>query len=353
MKKNKCDKGTPYIHYSNCHEDARLLCSYVPENAVSILSVASALDNSLALLTEDNRKVLSVDNNPTQVFLSCLKKTAIANLSYEEYLIFIGVKEGNVSELYNQISMKLDSKTKTYFDAHPDLLFEKKLIHCGRFESYFQIFKNKIFPLTTSKKRIQEFMKQETIEEQITFYQKYINTLRFKLLFKIFFSKRVMKKKGRDQAFFKYNTGSQAKALKARFELGLKHHLNKDNPYLNYVVLNEFKALPPYLEKEAYQRIQKNIDNLEIREGTILEILKEHHTFDFMNLSDIFEYMSEEETKEHEHWIVQSLSSYGRVCFWNMMNERKLRTLSRINSIDDLILDRAFYYKDFLVYEKE
>ncbi|MDE7161367.1 MAG: DUF3419 family protein, partial [Anaeroplasmataceae bacterium] len=133
----------------------------------------------------------------------------------------------------------------------------------------------------------------------------------------------------------------------------LKHHLNKDNPYLNYVVLNEFKALPPYLEKEAYQRIQKNIDNLEIREETILEILKEHHTFDFMNLSDIFEYMSEEETKEHEHWIVQSLSSYGRVCFWNMMNERKFRTLSRINSIDDLILDRAFYYKDFLVYEKE
>lgn len=345
-------KKYPYIHYSNCHEDADLLLSYVPKHTKQILSIASALDNSLALLVKEEHQVLAIDSNPTQIYLSKLKKVAVTYLTYEEFLIFIGLKEGNISSLYEKVRKHLDSETLAYFDAHLDLILKVKLIHCGRFESYFQLFKNKIFPLTTSKKNIKKFMEQATIEEQFKFYKRHIHTFRFRLLFKIFFSKRIMKKKGRDQAYFKFNKEPQAKCLKRRFELGLQHHLNQDNPYLNYVVLNTFHALPFYLKKENYEKIKQNIEHLEIRQMTLHDLLDEKKQFDFMNLSDVFEYMSEEDTRNHERKIVEHLNPKGRVVFWNMMNDRTFQTIKRVNDSSDLKLDRAFYYKDILVYEK-
>ena len=50
-------------------------------------------------------------------------------------------------------------------------------------------------------------MEQETLEKQKDFYNRKFNNLRFKLMFKLFFSKVVMKKLGRDKDYFKYNKG--------------------------------------------------------------------------------------------------------------------------------------------------
>ena len=70
-----------------------------------------------------------------------------------------------------------------------------------------------------------------------------------------------------------------------------------------------------------------------------------------MNLSDIFEYMSQEETINYEKLIFNSLNPKGRVAFWNMMNERNFNNHQRINTTQDIENDRAFFYGDFLVYE--
>ena len=50
--------------------------------------------------------------------------------------------------------------------------------------------------------------------------------------------------------------------------------------------------------------------------------------------------------------IANFLNKSGRVAFWNMMNVRKLTKLNRIDTKKDYQMDRAFFYRDFLVYEK-
>ena len=348
MNIKKYFKEENYIHYSNCHEDFLMLKKYLNNNEKEILSIASGLDNSLAFLVNDKVHVLAFDNNPSQIALGELKKTAIKVLDYDEFLILLGPKEGNRLDIYKTVSTQLDENSKNYFDNHL-FLIELGLAHIGRFEYYFRLFRKKVLPLLAKEKHIKEFANATTIEEQRECYSKYICTRRFKFVFKIFFSKKVMKKNGRDKDYFKYSKGHLHTLLKQRVDRGFYNFLNKDNPYFNYVLKNTYEALPFYAEKDNFYKIKKNIDNIEVVQRDFKDVLNKK--YDFMNLSDIFEYMSQEETINYENLIFNALNPKGRVAFWNMMNERSFNNHQRINTTQDIENDRAFFYGDFLVYE--
>ena len=341
-------KENNYIHYSNCHEDIDLILSYFSDTYKEVLSVASGLDNSLSFLIYDNIKVHSFDSNPTQIYLGNLKIAAIKNLDYNQYLILMGIKDGNRILIFNSLMPYLDNESYNYFNNHL-FLIEKGLSHIGRFEYYFQLFRNDIFPLTTSKKNIDKFSSLNTIEEQRTFYNNKINTKRFKLMFKVFFSEFVMSKTGRDKSFFKYNEDKLSKALKKRVDIGFNNNLNKDNPYLTYVLRNNFDTVPFYLKEENFNKIKKNINNITLELKSFDSMLNQK--YDFMNLSDIFEYMNNQVMDNYGRKIEECLNENGRCTFFNMMNKREIN-LKRINDKSDLIHNKAFYYMDFLVYEK-
>ena len=118
-------------------------------------------------------------------------------------------------------------------------------------------------------------MSIETQAEQSDFYFKKFNNLKFKLMFKLFFSETVMKRLGRDKDYFKYNTESPEKMLKEKFENGVLNNLNKENSYLQYVVLNEFKELPLYLKEENFNIIKNRLEHLEIKLCDFESFIKE------------------------------------------------------------------------------
>lgn len=348
-------KEKNYIHYSNCHEDFLLLKKYLKPGTETILSVASGLDNSLSFLVQDNVKVFAFDFNPSQVYLGKLKIAAIENFSYEKMLEFAGVSDfskgdrANRINLYKELCPSLAQDVKNYFDSHL-FLIEEGLVNCGRFEQYFHLFRKKVFPLTCRNKNIIAFAKAETIEQQREIYKEKINTWRFKLMFRIFFSKKMMAALGRDKAFFKYSKDNLPKILKKRVDTGFNNCLNKKNPYYGYVLNSFYPELPFYLQKENFLKIKANIKNITIYEKTFDEML--NREYDFMNLSDIFEYMKEDSMEEYSTLVKEHLSAKGTVAFWNMMNVRQLSGLKRINKNQDYLEDRAFFYRDYLVYEK-
>lgn len=340
-----------YIHYSNCHEDFLLLKKYVKPEMRTILSVGSGLDNSLSFLVHDNVKVYAFDYNPSQVYLGKLKVEAIRNLSRQEYLEFLGVVwigPERMTDLYRSFSHRLPHDVKDYFDSH-QFLIEEGLAYCGRFEQYFLLFRNKVFPAVCREKDIQAFAGAETLEEQRAIYEKRINTLRFRLMFKIFFSRTMMGKLGRDKAFFRYSRENLPEILKKRVDSGFFNVLNRTNPYYGYVLNGGYKALPFYMQNDNFEKIKKNLDDITIEETTFDEMLV--RKYDFMNLSDIFEYMDERFMPEYSEKVRDHLEPGGRAAFWNMMNVRTLKGMKRINGEQDCMEDRAFFYRDFLVYE--
>ena len=351
MKIKEYYKEEQYIHYSNCHEDSAFMLDQIKNNPKKILSIASALDNCLALLLLNPDEIVAIDYNDTQIYLCKLKQCGIKYLDYESFLVLIGISEGDSKECYEKLREHLDKETREYFDSHIYLVSDIKLIHCGRFEYYFSVFKNKVLPLIHSQNSIDAFMNAEDISKQREFYSKSFNNLRFKLMFKLFFSKAVMKRLGRDKEFFKYSKGSLSALQKKRFEICVENNLNSENPYLQYVVLNKFSALPVYLERENFEIIKQNIDKLIVRKVEFNQAINEGKKYDFMYLSDIFEYMDASVMEDMSEKISNSLTDGGEVMFFNMMIPRRL-----IGGLKEFEIDQSrnltFYYTNCYLYKK-
>lgn len=317
-----------------------------------ILSIASALDNTLAMLLLDPDEIVAIDYNSAQIALCRLKLCGIAHLEHEEFLELLGIKEGNAGALYDRLRPFLDAQTRAYFDAHRYLIEQVGLVHSGRFEYYFGVFSKRVLPLVHNKKTVDAFMHASTLEAQRAFYQSRFCNRRFALMFKIFFSEAVMKRIGRDKAFFKYNEGGLADVLRSRFEGCISHNLNTKNPYLQYILYNRFEQLPVYLQPENYAKIKQNLHKITIRQTDFFSELARGDQYDFMYLSDIFEYMSADVMADATKAIDQVLTPGGQVLLFNMLNPRRLGQ-PFCEACVDQTHNLTFYYTQCYSYTKK
>ena len=344
-------KTKPYIRYSNVYEDVNSLI--LQANQGIYLSIASGFDNTLALLKCNPQKIVAFDYNEAQINLDKLKMSAFLHLSYQELLSFFGInsKKKERLTLYYKLRENLEEDVKTYFDFNLEII-KVGLVNAGRFEYYLGLFKKYVLPYTHNKKIINRFMNAQTIEEQREIYKEFDNK-RFKKLFKIFFSQKVMAKLGREKAYFKYIEEDLATSLKKRVDLGFNNVLNRTNPYMQYVVLGKFNTLPDYLKEENYEIIKSNLHKIELVCADFKEAIK-MYKYDFLNLSDIFEYMNEDETLLCEELIANNTNENARVVFWNMMVPRKFNTnnFKLLNSDNAFINERPFFYQKLYWYEK-
>lgn len=348
------------IRYSNCWEDADILIKALnPKRNGYYLSIASAGDNSFALLTKSPAMVLSIDLNQTQLSLVELKKMAFLCLNYEELLEFLGIKNTiNREKYYSKIRALLSKKTKTFWDNRIPLI-EKGIIHIGKFENYFRLFRKWCLPLIHSKKTIEKLLLQKNKNDQLKFYSEKWNNFRWKLLFKIFFSKKIMGNFGRDPEFFKYVNTKVSKGILSRVKYGLSELPTHNNPYLEYIIKGNFKnALPFYLKKENFEKIRKNLDKLILFKGDLIKAINSYPNikFDGFNLSDIFEYMSLKQYSNNLKKIITASNNDSAIAFWNMLAERKYVSFkgNKIKFFNKKAKtlhrqDKAFFYQAFVV----
>ena len=348
------------IRYANCWEDAELLLEgFDIQPNSKCISIASAGDNSLSLLTKNPQIVYAVDLSIPQIACCEFKKFAIKCLDYKTFLELLGFKNcDNRLEIYKSIEENLSLQSKYYFDKNPSVI-QNGIIHQGKFEHYFQLFANRIMPLVHCQKNLTELFLPKPLQAQKLFYNKTWNTWKFKALFKLFFNKFVMGKLGRDKEFFKYvDVSLISKNIKERTDRALRDVPTWNNPYVNYILLNNFDyALPHYAKEENFNIIKNNIDALEIKTGTINEAAQASGMkFDCFNLSDIFEYMDKNLFKDIALQLLSVSNLNAKFCYWNMMVTRKISDILPQNfeykedlSKELYLKDRAFFYKDFII----
>lgn len=359
---NSIDKraNLKIVRYANCWEDADILLKAInPKENGYYLSIASAGDNSFSILSKKPALVLAIDLNPIQLFCVELKKVAFKNFSYKKVLQFLGVYEcNNRKNYYLQLKKDLTYEACNFWGNNLHLI-EKGIIHIGKFENYFKLFRNYFLPLIHSKKRINSLLERRNLEERKYFYSKKWNNLRWKLLFKFFFSKKIMGKLGRDPEFFKYVKKDVAKNILSRVEYGLSMLPNENNPYLEYILRGNFKqSLPFYLRKENFDNIRNNIDKLILFKGDLQAAFEYYPDikFDGFNLSDIFEYMSYEQYSKELKNILNASNKNAKIAFWNMLANRKtvLSLKNKIHFLDEQAdifhkEDKAFFYQSFIL----
>ena len=324
VKENRVDFSL--IRYSQCWEDTEVLLESlnIQENDICF-GILSAGDNVFSMLAENPKKVVALDISFPQIALAKLKKQVFNSLSYEEMLEFMGViKSDKRVEKYDIIRENLDKEVKEYWDFNKEAI-QKGIIHAGKFEKFFKIFREKILPFVHSKKRIEKLLEKKSRQERIEYYDKYWNNFRWKLMFKLFFSKYIVGKLGRDKEFFRYAEKNISEEMKERSRYALCELNPYENPYINYILTGNYRkdCLPYFLRKENFDKIRRNLHKVEILQSSVEEYLDQ---IDFkinkFNLSDIFEYMSAENYSKLMEKIYDNAENNALLAYWNLIVER-------------------------------
>ena len=349
-----------FIRYAQCWEDADILLEALDVGEGDVcLSIASAGDNSLSLLSRGPARVIAVDMNPAQLACLALRVAAYRVLDHDELLQLVGSREcADRESLYGRCRSALDTEARRFWDAHPQLV-RAGIGAAGKFERYFAAFRNKVLPWIHPRRRVDRLLAGGTLEERRRFYFKSWDNLRWRLLFRLFFSRFVMGRMGRDPAFFRYVEGSVAERILARTRHALTELDPAANPYLQWILTGRHTtALPHALRKENFDAIRENLDRIEWHALSIEQLLASEPAlrFDCHNLSDIFEYMSDESF----HHLLSTLAGRSRdgarFAYWNMLVPRSrppelAHALTAHNQLAERLhlQDKAFFYSRFVV----
>lgn len=376
VKENRVDFSL--IRYSQCWEDTEVLLESlnIQENDICF-GILSAGDNVFSMLAENPKKVVALDISFPQIALAKLKKEVFNSLSYEEMLEFMGVmKSDKRVETYDRIRENLDKEVKEYWDFNKEAI-EKGIIHTGKFEKFFKIFREKILPFVHSKKRVEKLLEKKSMQERMEYYDNHWNNFRWKLMFKLFFSKYIVGKLGRDKEFFRYAEKNISEEMKERSRYALCQLNPYENPYINYILTGNYRkdCLPYFLRKENFDKIRKNLHKVEILQSSVEEYLDQiDFKIDKFNLSDIFEYMSVENYSKLMEKIYDNAEDNALLAYWNLIVERNSEKLDykktdseiavtgkeknvngrkyeRMKELDRKLheKDMTFFYTDFVV----
>jgi S-adenosylmethionine-diacylglycerol 3-amino-3-carboxypropyl transferase len=350
------------VRYANVWEDAEVLRSALrPEPGKRMLSIASAGDNAFALLAT-GAEVVAADLSPAQIALVELKRAAIRRLSREEALEFLGLRSAQEDRrsIYEHLERDLPHRAREFWRERLDEIADG-VVHHGKFEGYFQLFRERLLPLVHRRKTVLALIEERDEAGRKEFYRSTWNNLRWRLLFRIFFSRFTMGRLGRDPEFFRYVEGSVAERILSRTEYALTALPTHANPYVEYILTGNFKrALPLYLRPEVYPDLRRNLDRLTLFEGPVQEAAEAHRGegFDGYNLSDIFEYLDAETSASVYGRLLETARPGARFAYWNMLVPRRLAMSfpGRVRSLESeagKLFDRdlAFFYSAFILEE--
>ena len=351
------------LRYAQCWEDADVLLEALAvEPGDTCLSIASAGDNALALLTRDPARVIAVDLNPAQLAALRLRLEAYRHLEHGELLELMGSSPSAQRwQLYQRLRPHLPPEAQGFWDAQESLVHEHGVGGAGKFERYFRLFRRRVMPCIHSRYLVETLLRGGPPEERHAFYAFHWDTWRWRMLFRVFFSRFVMGRLGRDPAFFRYVEGSVSERILQRTRHALTALDPRENPYLQWILAERhLTALPVALRPENFDAIRQRLDRIEVRQATVEEVLENAPPGSMarFNLSDIFEYMSDAGHRRILEMAVRAGSPGGRLVYWNMLVPRS-RPQEMADTLEPLVeearrlhlADRAFFYSALVVEE--
>ena len=349
--------------FAQCWEDPRMdyeALQVQPQH--TLLSVTSGGCNTLSLAALGPARVIAVDLNPTQSCLLELKIAGIRRLSHGEYLEFLGVRESSARwELYQAVREALTPDARAYWDTQRSAI-ESGLLGAGRYERYLAAFR-RLLRVIEGRRNIERLMACGSLEEQRRFYEETWDSFRWRLFFRVFFSRTMLGLGGLDPRFFTYVNG--VGDFGEHFRKLTQHVLVdlpvRENYFVAQITLGRYldeRAMPPYLLAEHFETLRQTVDRIEIVTAELGQVLKSLPTdsVDGFNFSNVFEWVPPETFEATLRETYRVARPGARLCYRNLLVRRKHPgSLDHLFTPHDelaarlLYHDRSFVYSNFEV----
>ena len=347
------------IRYARAWEDADVLTgAFRQDPGQRFLSICAAGDNALALLLLDPKDVVAADLSAAQLACLRLRIVAYRSLSHQGFLDLFGARPAsNRVELFDCVLTNCDPDTVSFWQARRSQVIAQGAGNVGKFENYFRLFRRYVLPLIHSRATVDSVFEPRGPEDRLRFFETRWNNSRWRLATSLFFSRTVMGWLGRDPAFFDHVEGSAGAHVRRKVRFAAVDQDPSRNPYMQAILTGtNAGALPTAWRAEHYDVIASRLDRLTLVKGPVDQAVD--GCFDGFNLSDIFEYMSLEETASVYGRLLERAAPGARFVYWNMMAPRSAPAdlhdrVKRLPELESRMkqLDKAFFYADLVIEE--
>jgi S-adenosylmethionine-diacylglycerol 3-amino-3-carboxypropyl transferase len=118
--------------------------------------------------------------------------------------------------------------------------------------------------------------------------------------------------------------------------------------------------MPPYLQRENFSRLRSLVPRVRTSLGEVGDVLRAgpRDAVSKVNLSDLFEYLSDEACGALFETLASRMREGGRACFWNLLVPRGVPTelrdrLRPLTALGEALhrQDRSWFYRAFHVEE--
>lgn len=352
------------IAYSMVWEDYLVLNKALKISSSDIvLSIASAGCNVLAMLLKRPRKIIAIDSNPAQLALLDLKLVGIRRLDHHQFLSLFGLTQDDPLASYERVRRHLPQPAQNFWDKRAEVLTAGVMV-CGKLERYFTAFRqNHTKPLG--------FFDKLRVLESLSSSRDRIRWIKSNLLhdeefceaFNKFFGQENMQKNGRDAQKFKY---VEHRAIENYFFSRLSEIMSQwpieKNCYLRFFWYGNFKSLryaPIYFQGRNFEKLKSLVKNVHTIHSDLADYLSINRTktiFSKANLSDIFEYLSENESNKIFDLLARTATPKARIIYWNLLVPRQaISTIWRpLNTLSERLgkEDRVWFYQSLHIAER-
>jgi len=319
----------------------------------TVLSIAAAGDNSFALLLDDPAHVTLLDRNTTQLALCHLKMACLRTLEPPQARAFLGLEPAPAHRrlrTWRGLRDQVPGWVATRWDGALDSL-QRGVLDTGKFERYLALFRDHVLPLVQSHRTIHRMATLTDLEAQRALYRQVWDSRRWRLLFRLFFSRFVMERRGRERAFFdQVQERAPAEVFRARAKKALCDLPVATNPYLVWILTGQ-NLHPPYLHDNTFETIASRVDRLDL----VCDDLDGHlaatppGTYDAHNLSDCFEYMAKPAADALLARLALGSKPGARLVYWNLLVQRDGSDVPTLKAHPKEAVrlhasDRAFFY---------
>jgi S-adenosylmethionine-diacylglycerol 3-amino-3-carboxypropyl transferase len=344
--------------FSQCWEDPEMDRAALEVGpGKTLVSATSGGCNTLSLALQEPSRIVAFARNAAQNHLLEVKIAGARLLSHGRYLEMLGVVPSDRrTPLYGMCRPLLSAGARCYWDRHLHDI-ESGILRAGRCERYLEALR-RLLLLLQGRDRIGRIFEPRPAAERCRFYEETWDTRAWRLFFRVFFSRTVLRHVGLDPESFTSmeGIGDLGEHFRSRARHALCDLPAEDNYFLAQICLGRYldlEALPPYLREENFGRLRDSVGRIEIVKAGIGELLA--HTpddsVDCFALSTIFERSSPEAFETTLREIHRVARPGARLCYRNLLARRRYpASLDGLFSHEDelaarlLDRDRSFVY---------
>lgn len=314
-----------------------------------VLCITASGDRPLNLLYQPCKKIVSIDANPIQNHLLHLKAAAMKELSFSDYLGFLGASDfSGRTAILQKLSSSMDHDAAQFWRSRLKMI-EKGVLYQGEVERLSKVVAKGASLL--QRKKLKRLFEMDNLEEQQRFLKEEWNGKFWESLLRIVLNPLISWLFIEDPGLT--NVASSIKPGKYiyhRMHESLHRDLAKKNLLLSMLLQGKVspEAYPPYLLEDGTEAIRDRLHRLEIKTMDVIEYLEslEGPTFDAFSLSDIISYLKPPQHMRLYQAMIKTAKPGARFCLRQFLSAKELPEAVQPHFKRDKALESELEQKD-------